>query len=86
MEIQETLLLADSKKSFSRASNLIWEAIDVDGVAFFDENIGSFGSRSTRGSMNEEAPVAATCSVLLFWFSSSGGPFCRNIFFVRGDV
>ena len=58
-ELQEALLSADLKKTFSRASNLLREAIDLDGVAFFDASIGNFGARSRTG-MSQKAPGAHT--------------------------
>ncbi|KFY43367.1 hypothetical protein V494_02016 [Pseudogymnoascus sp. VKM F-4513 (FW-928)] len=54
--LQEALLSNDMKRTFGRASNLIREAIDVDGITFFDASIGSFGARSEGISMNEKAP------------------------------
>ena len=54
--LQEALLSGDVKGVFSRASNLIRESIDVDGITFFDASIGSFGGRSERSSMNVKAP------------------------------
>lgn len=54
--LQEALLSNDVKRIFSRASNLIREAIDVDGISFFDASIGSFGAISERISMNVKAP------------------------------
>lgn len=59
-ELQEALFSADVKKAFSRASNLVREATDLDGVAFFDASIGSFGAGTTRNGMNQKAPGAHT--------------------------
>lgn len=57
-ELQEALLSADVKSAFSRASNLIREAVQLDGAAFFDASIGSFGAGSTGDGMNPRAPGA----------------------------
>jgi hypothetical protein len=56
--IQEALLSVDLKKAFDRASNLIREATDVDGVAFFDASIGSFNASSKHANLNDAAPGA----------------------------
>jgi signal transduction histidine kinase len=56
-ELQEALLSADVKQTFSRASNLLREAIDLDGVAFYDASVGSFGARSLQ---EQKAPGAHT--------------------------
>jgi hypothetical protein len=58
--LQEALLSDDLKRTFGRASNLIREAIDVDGVAFFDASVGSFGAASEKSNMNAKAPGAHT--------------------------
>jgi hypothetical protein len=55
-ELQEALLSDDVRKAFSRASNLLREALDLDGVVFFDASIGSFGGRSSKSGMNQKAP------------------------------
>lgn len=56
--LQEALLSNEVRRTFARASNLIREAIDADGVAFFDASIGSFGAGSERVNMNAKAPGA----------------------------
>jgi hypothetical protein len=61
-ELQEALLSADVKSTFSRASNLIREAVQLDGAAFFDASIGSFGAGSTGDGMNPRAPGPHTFS------------------------
>lgn len=53
---QDDSLSDDVKRSFSRASNLIRESIDVDGVAFFDASVSSPGTQSTRDSRRQKAP------------------------------
>ncbi|KAF4624564.1 hypothetical protein G7Y89_g13605 [Cudoniella acicularis] len=55
-ELQDALLSADLKAVFSRASNLIREAIGVQGVIFFDASIGTFGASADRNIMEEKAP------------------------------
>jgi signal transduction histidine kinase/CheY-like chemotaxis protein len=40
---QEDMLSAGVRQVFSRAANIIRESIEVQGVAFFDASIGSFG-------------------------------------------
>jgi signal transduction histidine kinase len=57
-ELQEVLFSGDLKGVFSRASNLIREAIAVDGVLFLDASIGSFGGSSEKDVMEEKAPGA----------------------------
>lgn len=57
-QLQDALLSSDLKGVFSRASNLIREAIGVQGVAFFDASVGSFGGRSDKSVMEEKAPGA----------------------------
>lgn len=54
-ELQDALLSSDLKGVFSRASNLIREAIGVEGVVFFDASVGSFGGSV---SAEEKAPGA----------------------------
>ena len=56
--LQEVLFSGDLKGVFSRASNLIREAIAVDGVLFLDASIGSFGGSSEKDVMDEKAPGA----------------------------
>lgn len=57
-ELQEVLFSGDLKGVFARASNLIREAIAVDGVLFLDASIGSFGGSSEKDVMEEKAPGA----------------------------
>jgi signal transduction histidine kinase len=42
-DLQETMLPANLKDIFSRASNIIRECIEVDGTIFLDASIGTFG-------------------------------------------
>ncbi|TVY90278.1 Autoinducer 2 sensor kinase/phosphatase, partial [Lachnellula willkommii] len=57
-ELQDALLSSDLKGVFSRASNLIREAIGVQGVVFFDASVGSFGGSADKSVMEEKAPGA----------------------------
>ncbi|KAG9234274.1 putative sensor protein gacS, partial [Amylocarpus encephaloides] len=57
-ELQDALLSSELKAVFSRASNLIREAIGVQGVIFYDASIGSFGASTDRGISDEKAPGA----------------------------
>ena len=57
-ELQEVLFSSDLKGVFARASNLIREAISVDGVLFLDASIGSFGGSADKEVMEEKAPGA----------------------------
>lgn len=57
-ELQEVLYSSDLKGVFSRASNLIREAIAVDGVLFLDASIGAFGGAADKDVMEEKAPGA----------------------------
>ncbi|KAH6682076.1 hypothetical protein B0J14DRAFT_577841 [Halenospora varia] len=57
-ELQDALLSTDLKAVFSRASNLIREAIGVQGVIFLDASVGSFGAGSDKNVMDEKAPGA----------------------------
>ncbi|TVY23559.1 Autoinducer 2 sensor kinase/phosphatase [Lachnellula hyalina] len=57
-ELQDALLSTDLKRVFSRASNLIREAIGVEGVVFFDASVGSFGGSADKNVMEEKAPGA----------------------------
>ncbi|TKA61661.1 hypothetical protein B0A49_10128, partial [Cryomyces minteri] len=41
--LREELISGDVKQTFSRAANIIREAIEVDGVIFLDASIGSWG-------------------------------------------
>lgn len=61
--LQEALLTSDLRKAFGRASNLIREAIVLDGCVFFDASIGSFGG----GAETFEKPPPA------FRFEPSSG-------------
>ena len=42
-DLQETILSENLKEMFSRASNIIRECIEVDGIIFLDASIGTFG-------------------------------------------
>ncbi|RDL40639.1 uncharacterized protein BP5553_00618 [Venustampulla echinocandica] len=55
-ELQKALVSSETKHIFSRASNLIREAIGVQGVIFFDASVGTFGASSDRDIMDEKAP------------------------------
>lgn len=55
---QETFLLEEVRRSFSRASNLLREAMDVEGVVFFDASGRSFESSSRNPGMGPTAPGA----------------------------
>ena len=57
-ELQDVLFSSDLKGVFARASNLIREAISVDGVLFLDASIGSFGGSADKEIMEEKAPGA----------------------------
>jgi signal transduction histidine kinase len=52
--LQETMLSANLKDMFSRASNVIRECIEVDGTVFLDASVGTFGDytgpRRSQGS------------------------------------
>lgn len=54
--LQASLLNTDLLQSFSRASNLIREAMGVDGAMFLDASIGSFGRNTEKESFNQKAP------------------------------
>ncbi|TVY78234.1 Autoinducer 2 sensor kinase/phosphatase LuxQ [Lachnellula suecica] len=56
-ELQDALLSSDLKGVFSRSSNLIREAIGVEGVVFFDASVGSFGGSADKNN-EERAPGA----------------------------
>lgn len=55
-ELQNAILTSDIRGVFARASNLIREAIGVDGVIYFDASVGSFGGSSDKNVMEERAP------------------------------
>lgn len=55
-DLQNAVLSSDVKGVFARASNLIREAIGVEGVIYYDASIGSFGGSSTKAVMDEKAP------------------------------
>ncbi|KAL3420076.1 Sensor protein GacS [Phlyctema vagabunda] len=56
-KLQEALVSPDVMSVFSRASNLIREATQVCGVAFYDASIGSFGgSRKGHGASFVKGP------------------------------
>lgn len=57
-ELQDALVSSEMKTVFSRASNLIREAIGVQGVIFFDASVGSFGGNLDRNGMDDKAPGA----------------------------
>ncbi|KFX96452.1 hypothetical protein O988_05303 [Pseudogymnoascus sp. VKM F-3808] len=76
--LQEALLSNDVKRMFSRASNLIREAIDVDGMTFFDASIGSFGARSEKISMNEKAPGPLKANTKIDTITSSSEEDCKR--------
>jgi hypothetical protein len=57
-QLQDALLTADIKSLFSRASNLMREAMQLDGSAFFDASYGAFGAGTFGDSMKPRAPGA----------------------------
>ncbi|KUJ12742.1 uncharacterized protein LY89DRAFT_191730 [Mollisia scopiformis] len=57
-ELQNAILTSDVRGVFARASNLIREAIGVEGVIYFDASVGSFGGSSDKNVMEEKAPGA----------------------------
>jgi signal transduction histidine kinase len=57
-ELQNAILTSDVRGVFARASNLIREAIGVEGVIYFDASVGSFGGSSEKNVMEEKAPGA----------------------------
>ncbi|CZR54524.1 uncharacterized protein PAC_04408 [Phialocephala subalpina] len=57
-ELQNAILTSDVRGVFARASNLIREAIGVEGVIYFDASVGSFGGSSDKNVMDEKAPGA----------------------------
>ncbi|PQE05175.1 hypothetical protein CJF31_00011333 [Rutstroemia sp. NJR-2017a BVV2] len=46
--LQDTMLSANLKDMFSRASNIIQECIEVDGTIFLDASIGTFGGHTAK--------------------------------------
>lgn len=57
-ELQNALLSNDVRGVFARSSNLIREAIGVQGVVYFDASVGSFGGGADKNVMEEKAPGA----------------------------
>ncbi|CAG8959103.1 hypothetical protein HYFRA_00012966 [Hymenoscyphus fraxineus] len=57
-KFQDAQVSSEMKAVFSRASNLIREAIGVQGVIFFDASIGSFGG-NLDGASVEDKPLGA---------------------------
>lgn len=57
-ELQNAILTSDVRGVFGRASNLIREAIGVEGVVYYDASVGSFGGSSDKNVMEEKAPGA----------------------------
>lgn len=57
-DLQDAVLSSDLKAVFARSSNLIREAIGVEGVLYYDASVGSFGGSSERSAMTEKAPGA----------------------------
>ncbi|CAL3964860.1 hypothetical protein PZA11_002235 [Diplocarpon coronariae] len=57
-DLQNDVLSPDVKDVFARASNLIREAIGVEGVIYYDASVGSFGDSSKKEVTEEEAPEA----------------------------
>ncbi|CZT51783.1 uncharacterized protein RSE6_12978 [Rhynchosporium secalis] len=55
-DLQNAVLSSDVKGVFARASNLIREAIGVEGVIYYDASVGSFGGSSNKEAMSEKAP------------------------------
>ncbi|EHK96021.1 putative Sensor protein gacS [Glarea lozoyensis 74030] len=55
-ELQDALLSTELRAVFSRASNLIREAIGVQGVVFYDASVGSVGVGSEHIVIGEKAP------------------------------
>jgi signal transduction histidine kinase len=55
-ELQDALLSSELRAVFARASNLIREAIGVQGVVFYDASVGSFGVSSEQDVMGEKPP------------------------------
>lgn len=57
-DLQNAVLSSEVKGVFARSSNLIREAIGVEGVIYFDASVGSFGGSSDKSVMEEKAPGA----------------------------
>ncbi|KAI9051628.1 hypothetical protein LZ554_004671 [Drepanopeziza brunnea f. sp. 'monogermtubi'] len=55
-DLQNAVLSSDVKGVFARASNLIREAIGVEGVIYYDASVGSFGGRSRKEVVEDKAP------------------------------
>lgn len=64
-DLQNAVLSSDVKGVFARASNLIREAIGVEGVIYYDASVGSFGGSSNKEVMNEKAPGAFSSDQLI---------------------
>lgn len=64
-DLQNAVLSSDVKGVFARASNLIREAIGVEGVIYYDASVGSFGGSSNKEVMNEKAPGAFNADQLI---------------------
>ncbi|PBP22732.1 hsp90-like protein [Diplocarpon rosae] len=62
---QNDVLSSDVKDVFARASNLIREAIGVEGVIYYDASVGSFGGSSKKEVVQEVAPDAFYADQLL---------------------
>jgi signal transduction histidine kinase len=82
-ELQDAVLSGDLKGVFARASNLIREAIGVEGVVYFDASVGSFGGSATRNVMDEKAPGAFNPGNLV---TSSEDDFSRKMSVSVSDV
>lgn len=59
-DVLERLLEVDIRRNFSRASNLLREALDVDGVVFYDATITSFTTSSPAGSPTSPVETKAS--------------------------
>lgn len=55
-DLQEALLTREVKTVFSRASNLIREAVGVSGVAYFDASISLFAGSVEKEAFQDETP------------------------------
>ncbi|RDW63495.1 hypothetical protein BP6252_11040 [Coleophoma cylindrospora] len=49
-KLQEALVSTDMKSAFSRAANLVREAINLDGAIFYESDVGSMNSSSQRST------------------------------------
>lgn len=59
-KLQEALVSTDMKSAFSRAANLIREAIGLDGAIFYEANMGSSSVSSRKASgVAPEEPINA---------------------------